>query len=568
MPCPPCSAFNPDPSLEFLSHVSWARYANGMKYDCFAVRASICVALLRVSRLAALTLAALIELNSGVARAAPTIGGCPIFPANNIWNVPVDTLPVHGSSTAFVNSIGVNTGLHLDFGSGLYLGRPIGIPFVTVPGTQPKVPITFEVWDESDPGPYPIPTDVPIEGGVAFPDGDRHALVIDRGDCKLYETGVAFQNPVNVWTGYSGAVFDLNSHALRPETWTSADAAGLPILPGLIRYDEVAAGEIAHAVRFTAQVTRRAYVWPARHFASSNTNPNVPAMGQRFRLKASFSENRSPPLSPHAITIVRALKKYGMMLADNGSNWYISGATDERWDNDVLHQLDVIRGSDFEAVDTSSLMISANSGQANVGPFTVSGNISGTPALRTGVTFCAGSGVACSPSDASGNFSCSAAFGFSGRIYPRQDGTIYSPPIVLSSLAANVSLPVVTARQPASCALDADNNGSVGSFTDGVLALRWMLGMTGAAATTGALGPLAQRTLASDIATHLNAQKLDIDGDSSVDVATDGVLLLRALLGLSGSAVTANAVSACATRTTWAEIRLHLVNSCALTVAP
>lgn len=526
-----------------------------------------------VHRIGPVMLVAIAVASGNTSAAAPTIGGCPIFPANSIWNVPVDTLPVHANSANFVNSIGAGAGLHMDFGSGLYEGRPIGIPFTTVPGSQPKVPITFDVDDESDPGPYPIPPDIPIEGGAAFPTGDRHGLIIDRGACKLYEVGVLNQNPAypappTSWTGYSGAVWDLNSHALRPDTWTSADAAGLPILPGLIRYDEVAAGEIAHAVRFTAQVTRRAYVWPARHFASANTNVNVPAMGQRFRLKASFSENRVPPLSPHAITIVRALKKYGMMLADNGSNWYISGATDERWDNDVLHQLDVIRGSDFEAVDTSSLMINVNSGQANVGPFTVTGTINGTAPLRTGVTFCAGAGVSCNPSDAAGNFSCSVPYGYSGRIYPRQAGTIYSPPMTFASLTANASAPAVSARSPATCVLDADNNGSVDSFTDGVLALRWMLGMTGPPATTGAIGPLAQRTLAADIAAHLNAQKLDVDGDSSVDIATDGVLLLRALLGLGGSAVIANAVSPCATRTNWTDIRAHLATGCALTIAP
>jgi len=514
---------------------------------------------------------ALLPLTTAVA--LPVIGGCQVFPTNNIWNVPVDTLPVHANSANFVASIGLGAGLHLDFGSGLYEGRPIGIPFTTVPGSQPKVPITFEVDDESDPGPYPIPPDIPIEGGAAFPSGDRHGIVIDRGTCKLYEVGVlrqtpAYPAPPTSWTGYSGAVWDLNSHALRPETWTSADAAGLPILPGLIRYDEVAAGEIRHAVRFTAEITRRAYVWPARHYASSNTNPNVPAMGQRFRLKANVSEERVPPLSATAITILRALKKYGMMLADNGSNWYISGATDDRWDNDELHELDFIVGSNFEAVDVSSLMVNFDSGQAAVGPFTMTGTINGSAPARTGVTFCGGAGVTCTPSDASGNFSCSVPFGFSGRLYPRQTGTVYSPPIILSSVTASAAVPAVNARIPASCVLDADNNGSINALTDGLLALRWMLGMTGTAATNGVLGPLAQRTLPADIATHLNAQMLDIDGDSSVDVATDGLLLLRALLGLRGNAVTANAVSPCATRTTWTDIRPHLANTCALTVAP
>ncbi len=522
---------------------------------------------------ALLTSLVLMTATSGANGAAPVIGGCPIFPVNSIWNVPVDTLPVHGNSANFVASIGINAGLHLDFGSGLYQGRPMGIPFTTVPAGQPMVPITFDVADESDPGPYPIPPNIPIEGGAAFPSGDRHGIVIDRGTCKLYEVGVLNQSPAYPaapasWTGYSGAVWDLNSHALRPATWTSADAAGLPILPGLIRYDEVAAGEIAHAVRFTAQVTRRAFDWPARHYASSNTSSNVPAMGARFRLKASVSEVRMPPLSATAITILRALKKYGMMLADNGSNWYISGATDDRWNNDELHELDFIRGSDFEAVDVSSLMVNVNSGQAAVGPLTVTGTIAGPAAAIGGVTFCGGAGATCSTSDASGNYSCSVPYGFSGRLYPRKTDTIFAPALTLASVTANASVTGVTARQPVTCALDADNNGSVGSVTDGLLMLRWMLGMTGNAATAGALGLSAQRIVAADIANHLTAQKLDIDGDSSVDAATDGVLLLRALLGISGNAVIANAVSPCATRTTWASIRAHLASTCSLTVAP
>ena len=183
-------------------------------------------------------------------------------------------------------------------------------------------------------------------------------------------------------------------------------------------------------------------------------------------------------------------------------------------------------------------------------------------------SFCAGAGVTCNPSDTNGNFSCSVPYGYSGRIYPRQAGTIYAPAVNFTSLTANAAAPAVSARSPATCVLDADNNGSIGSFTDGVLALRWMLGITGTSATIGAIGPLAQRTLAADIATHLNAQKLDVDGDSSVDIATDGVLLLRALLGLSGGAVIANAVSPCATRTSWADIRAHLATTCALTTAP
>ena len=298
--------------------------------------------------------------NSG----SPTLAGCPVLPADNIWNTPVDTLPVDGNSANYINSIGSSTRFHADFGSGLWDGAPIGIPYVTVPGTQPLVPILFDrnSWGagESEPGPYPIPANAPIEGG---PDstGDRHVLALNQGNCKLYELYDAWPQPGGSWSVSSSAVYDLNSNALRPAGWTSADAAGLPILPGLARYDEVAAGAINHALRFTANTTRMAYVWPARHFASSNTDPNQPSMGQRFRLKASFVIPSD--WSSQAQIIARAMKKYGLMLADNGSSWYVTGAPDERWDNDALHQLDAIRGSDFEAVNVSSLMVDANSGQ-------------------------------------------------------------------------------------------------------------------------------------------------------------------------------------------------------------
>jgi len=294
------------------------------------------------------------------ANPVPLIAGCAVFPADNIWNTPVDTLPVDTNSAAYVATIGASVHVHADFGSGLWDGGPIGIPYVVIPGTQPRVPVTFDYDDESDPGPYPIPPDAPIEGG-AESDGDRHVLVVDRDDCVLYELYYAF--PVHggsTWTAGSGAIFDLASHALRPETWTSADAAGLPILPGLVRYEEVAAGEIRHALRFTAPQTRRAYVWPARHYASNLTGPQYPPMGQRFRLKADFDISG---FSPNVQVILRALKKYGMMLADNGSSWYISGAPDERWDNDELRELRQLTGANFEAVDVSSLMIDVDSGQ-------------------------------------------------------------------------------------------------------------------------------------------------------------------------------------------------------------
>ncbi len=300
-------------------------------------------------------------LATGLAHAAPTMSGCPVFPADNVWNTRVDWLPVHPNSAAYVNSIGAASGFHMDFGSGLYEGAPIGIPFITVPGTQPKVPVSFDVADESDAGPYPIPPTAPIEGGPAS-DGDRHVLVLDRDNCKLYETFYSF--PVNggtSWQAYSGAVYTLGSHALRPSTWTSADAAGLPVLPGLARFDEVAAGKIEHALRFTASVTQRAFIWPARHFASSNTDTARPPMGLRLRLKSNVNIDAFPA---QAKVIAQAMKTYGIILADNGSNWFVSGAPDDRWDNNALRVVNGLRGSDFEAVDTAPLMIGVDSGQA------------------------------------------------------------------------------------------------------------------------------------------------------------------------------------------------------------
>jgi hypothetical protein len=296
-------------------------------------------------------------------QAFPRVAGCAVFPADNVWNTPVDTLPPDANSDAYVATIGADAHVHADFGSGDWppgSGAPIGIPYVDVPGSQPRVPVTFEYDDESDPGPYPIPPNAPIEGGSEG-DGDRHVLVVDRDNCLLYELFYAFpQDGGSSWQAGSGAVFDLASHALRPAGWTSADAAGLPILPGLVRYEEVAAGHIRHALRFTAPQTREAYVWPARHEASDLTGEEYPPMGQRFRLRAGFDLSG---FSPQVQVILQALKTYGMMLADNGSAWYISGVPDERWDNDVLHELHQVYGSDFVAVDLSSLMVDPDSGQ-------------------------------------------------------------------------------------------------------------------------------------------------------------------------------------------------------------
>jgi hypothetical protein len=295
--------------------------------------------------------------------AAQTIGSCPVFPANNVWNARIDALPVHANSAAYVNSIGATRTGHADFGAGLYNGAPIGIPYITVPGSQPKVGITFQYASESDPGPYPVPSNAPIEGGSGST-GDRHVLVIDQTACVLYELYAAYPQLNGTWTAGSGAVFDLTANNLRPSTWTSADAAGLPIFPGLARYDEVAAGAIKHALRFTAPQTQKAFVWPARHQASSITDTNYPPMGVRFRLKASFN---IATFSPQTQVVLRALQQYGMILADNGSAWYVSGAPDDRWDNNQLHELGQLQGTDFEAVDESSLMLDPNSAAVNGG---------------------------------------------------------------------------------------------------------------------------------------------------------------------------------------------------------
>jgi hypothetical protein len=289
---------------------------------------------------------------------------CPTFPADDIWNTPIDHLPVHSRSAQYVASIGGSAHLHPDFGSGVWppgSNSPIGIPYVDVPAGTPAVAIAYTAYgDESDPGPFPIPATAPIEGG---PDssGDRHVIVVDRYRCELYELFYAFRGPGTSWRAASGARYRLDSSALRPDGWTSADAAGLAIFPGLVRYDEVASGRIAHAIRFTAPETQAAHVWPARHDASSSTSLALPPMGQRFRLRSGFDISG---FSPQVRVILRAFTEYGIILADNGSPWYISGSPDPRWNNDVLHELKTIPGSAFEAVDVSSLMVDPDSGRA------------------------------------------------------------------------------------------------------------------------------------------------------------------------------------------------------------
>lgn len=274
----------------------------------------------------------------------PTLGGCNVFPSDNAWNQDVSSLPVDPNSATYVARIdSFHQFLHPDFGS----DPSYGIPYVVVPGSQPFVPITFNAYgSESDPGPYPVPPNAPVEAG-----SDRHVLVADSGNCQLYEMFNA-QQQGSGWSCDSGAVFNLNSNALRPDTWTSADAAGLPILPGLVRYDEVAAGVINHALRFTVDETQNGFIHPATHQAGVN-NPSDPPMGLRLRLKASFDLS---PFHGESLVILTALKKYGMIVADNGSSWFISGATDSRWDDNDLNQMKTVPGSAFEVVQTGPIL--------------------------------------------------------------------------------------------------------------------------------------------------------------------------------------------------------------------
>ena len=299
------------------------------------------------SLVAALLVLGLSAAPAAAASTAVTLPGapnCAVFPATNVWNERVDTLPVESDSTTLVASIGLNAYLHPDFSS--IGGGDYGIPYNVVGSGTKKHRVKFTYAGESDPGPYPIPRHPLIEGG-----SDRHLLVVDRDACKLYELYNARKTSTG-WKGGSGAIWDMGSNALRPAGWTSADAAGLPILPGLARYDEVAAGAINHALRFTAPDTRRAYVYPARHFASDSTDQSLPPMGLRVRLKASVDISH---FGPQSRVILRALQLYGMMLADNGTAWYVTGAPSPGWNDDDLHGLQQLHGSDFEVVDTSTL---------------------------------------------------------------------------------------------------------------------------------------------------------------------------------------------------------------------
>src|SRR5258706_11807207 len=349
-----------------------------------------------------------IQTHNSLTTSSPSISGCSIFPSNNIWNTPINNLPVDSHSNAWVNSIGSNTGLHMDFGSGTWNGGPIGIPYNITDSTTSKYIVSFLYSNESDPGPYPIPANPNIEFG-----SDHHLLDLDQSTCKLYEMWDTSQNIDSTWSAGSGAIWDLNSNSLRPAGRTSADAAGLPILPGLIRYDEITSGHINHAIRFTANSTN-SYIWPARHLTSGSSGVliSTPPMGARFRLKASFNISGYPA---QAQVILQAMKTYGIILADNGSDWYISGAPNPQWDDTMLHLMDSITGSNFEAVDSSSLMVNPDSGATNI--ITFSGNVG----VAGGAFSYTDREPQTSTSLARGKYLLSASFQYSGHGRPQQD---------------------------------------------------------------------------------------------------------------------------------------------------
>jgi hypothetical protein len=294
--------------------------------------------------------------------AIPGVANCNITPANAFWRARVASLPLHPQSSTYITTAGAASGLKADFGSGLWDGGPIGIPYNVVSGTQPKVNVTFDYADESDPGPYPIPADPKVEGG-ANATGDRHVLIVDKDACRLYELWDTHPGP-NGWgsgvTAGSGAIWDMSSNAMRPDGWTSSDAAGLQVLPGLVRYEEVQSGVVQHAIRMTVPRTQGAYVWPASHRAGTSGTTTMP-MGTWLRLKASVDENA---FDPAVRPIIVALKTYGGVIADNGSAWYMSGVPDERWDNDKLATLGAIKGRDFEVVDATTEKVAPGSYQA------------------------------------------------------------------------------------------------------------------------------------------------------------------------------------------------------------
>jgi hypothetical protein len=303
---------------------------------------------------------ALAAAAGAAATPAPGAPSCPAFPADNVWHADVSALPVHPRSAAWVASAGGSTKrLHPDFGPSGDPDVPYGIPYAAVPSSHAKVHVTFDYDDESDPGPYPLGDDIPVEGGAGS-GGDMHTIVVDKDTCTLYETWYT-QHGTSGWTAGSGAIWNLKSNALRPAGWTSADAAGLPILPGLVRLDEVRSGHVDHAIRFTIARTDRSYVWPARHQAGAANDPNLPPMGARFRLKKSYDTSK---FRTDTRVVLAAMRTYGLMLADNGSDWFFQGDAQDAWPTDLLDELKSVPASAFEAVDESSLMVSAGSAQA------------------------------------------------------------------------------------------------------------------------------------------------------------------------------------------------------------
>lgn len=286
----------------------------------------------------------------GAAGGSPRLAGCPVFPSSSAWNRRIDGLPVAPGSAATIAAIGADATMHADFGSGLWEGGPIGIPVTVVGARTPTARPRFDHADESDRVAYPIPDSVLVEGGPNAT-GDRHAILVDRDACRLYEL-FALRREGERWVTGSGASWDLRSNRLRPAGWTSADAAGLAILPGLARFEEVAAGRIGHALRITVPRTRRGWVWPARHEATDLTDPALPRMRTRLRLRRGVDISRFPR---QARVVLRALREYGAVVADHGSAWYVSGVPDPRWSNDQLHALHRVPGSAFEVVDPAAI---------------------------------------------------------------------------------------------------------------------------------------------------------------------------------------------------------------------
>lgn len=286
-----------------------------------------------------------------------SLNGFVPFPSSSLWNTNISNAPVDPNSDAIISFIGSSKPLHPDFGSGLYQGHTFGIPYIVVPVNEPFVNLGFTSYgSESDPGPMPIPMNAPIEG-YPNPTGDRHVLVLDKGNCWLYELFGAYEQSFGLWSAASAAVWDLEANGQRPYTWTSADAAGLPIFPGLVRYDEVAAGQINHAIRMTLQYTKQAFTPPASHWAATSSDPLAAPMGMRLRLKANVDISGYPPEDQVVLT---ALKQYGAIVADNGTSMFIGGTTDSRWNNDHLQQMRSITASDFEVIQISPLYTPQN----------------------------------------------------------------------------------------------------------------------------------------------------------------------------------------------------------------